>query len=79
MSLMGEWSETLSAFWYGANGCEYIAWKGSHQIFEYPTWEYPSPPERVIQHTTRIETLADFTDALNSGRWLKASYEEESR
>jgi hypothetical protein len=73
-----KWSETLSAFWYGANGCEYVAFKGSHQILEFPTWEYPKPPTRIIQHTERIETAEEFDRALNSGKWFVVSYEEVS-
>jgi len=71
---MSEWDKDLNAFWMGGNGCEYIAWKGSHQIFVYPTWEHPAPPSEVIQHTERIETLADFNDALDNGKRIKAEY-----
>lgn len=72
---MSEWDKGLNAFWAGGNGCEYIAWKGSHQIFVYPTWEHPAPPSEVIQHTKRIETLTDFDDALDNGRHMKVEYE----
>jgi hypothetical protein len=71
---MSEWDKDLNAFWMGGNGCEYIAWKGSHQVFVYPTWEHPAPPSEVIQHTKRIETLADFNEALDLGRHIKAEY-----
>ena len=71
---MSEWDKDLNAFWMGGNGCEYIAWKGSHQIFVYPTWEHPAPPSEVIQHTERIETLTDFNDALDNGKRIKAEY-----
>ncbi len=76
---MAEWSETLNAFWYGANGCEYIAFKGSHHIFEFPCDKFPGPPTRVIQYTNRIETLEDFENALDNGKWYQASYKEEVR
>lgn len=75
---MAEWSKQLNAFWFGANNSEYIAWKGSHQIFEYPCDEYPQPPSRVIQHTKRIETLEEFEKALDNGAWLSVSYTEVS-
>lgn len=74
--LLGEWSETINAFWYGANGCEYVAFKGSHQIFVFPTWEYPNPPSEIIQHTDSIETLEDFTAALEKGVRYEAYYKE---
>jgi hypothetical protein len=76
--LSGHWSETLMAFWFGANGCEYIAFKGSHQILEFPCYKYPNPPTRIIQHTERIETLEDFNNALDKGKWFSAVYTEEA-
>ncbi|MBM7598225.1 hypothetical protein JOC34_000582 [Virgibacillus halotolerans] len=68
------WDEKLQIYWAGYNGCEYIAYKGSHQIFEYPTWEYPSPPSRIIQHNERIESEDDFESALDSREWYTAHY-----
>lgn len=73
---MSEWNEKLKVFWQGGNGCEYIAWKGSHQVFVYPGWEHPAPPSEVIQHTKRIETLEDFDDALDNGKHLNVEYKE---
>ncbi|EOO41625.1 hypothetical protein IIU_00364 [Bacillus cereus VD133] len=64
----------MDAFWYGANGCEFIAWKGSHQIFVYPCDEYPNPPSEIIQFSERIETIDDFRMALDKGGKLKCSY-----
>ena len=75
---LGEWSESIQAFWFGANDCEWIAWKGSHQIFVYPCHSHPSPPTQVIQHTKRIETLEDFTEAIETGKLLDASYTRKS-
>jgi hypothetical protein len=75
--LIGEWSESINAFWFGANDCEWIAWKGSNQIFVYPSIDYPSPPSGVVQHTKRIETIEDFTEAMETGKLFKVSYEEK--
>ncbi|OZB99081.1 hypothetical protein CJP46_02665 [Paenibacillus sp. XY044] len=66
----------MQAFWFGANGCEYVAWKGSHQIYVYPTDEYPSPPSYIIQHKKRIETLEEFDNALIHGIRMRATYSE---
>lgn len=68
VSICGEWSDTLQAFWYGANNCEYIAYKGSHHIFVYPCDNYPNPPTEIWQHTERIETLRQFSEALHQGK-----------
>jgi hypothetical protein len=73
---LGEWSDSISAFWFGANDCEWIAWKGAHQIFVYPCGEHPKPPSQVIQHTERIETLEDFTEAMETGVLYEATYKE---
>lgn len=70
-----EWSKSTNTFWMGANNCEYIAWKGSHQVFEYHCDTYPAPPVRIIQHDKRIETLEEFNAALENGEWFNASYE----
>lgn len=72
--LLGEWDKGINAFWFGANGCEWVAWKGSHQIFVHPCDRYPHPPVGVIQHTKRIENLEDFTEAMNEGNYYKAKY-----
>lgn len=72
---MGEWAKNIQAFWYGANGLEFVAWKGSHQIQVYPCDEYPSPAKYTIQHHTRIETVEEFNDCLMNGQRMKASYE----
>lgn len=74
--LLGEWSEEINAFWHGANNCEWIAWKGSHQIFIYPCDNYPNPPSEILQHTKRIETLEDFTEAMYNGTFFKAEYKD---
>jgi hypothetical protein len=73
---MGEWSENINAFWFGANNCEWVAWKGSHQIFVYPCDTHPKPPSEIIQHHSRIETLEDFTEAMETGERLIASYQK---
>lgn len=72
--ILGEWSDNIKAFWFGANDCEWVAWKGSHQVFVYPCDKYPQPPFQVIQHTKRIETLRDFTEAINTGIVYEPSY-----
>lgn len=74
--ILGEWSDNINAFWFGANGCEWIAWKGSHQIFEYPCDFYPNPPSRIIQHDKMIETLEDFTEAMYKGKVYEPRYEQ---
>lgn len=71
---LGEWSNGIQAFWYGANADEWIAWKGSNQIFVYSSESYPSPPYQVIQHDKRIETLEDFNDAFENGKKLDVFY-----
>lgn len=73
---LGEWSDKIQAFWFGANGCEYVAWKGSRQIYVYPTDEYPNPPTYIIQHEERIERLEDFDEALTGGIRMRATYSE---
>lgn len=77
--LVGNWSEKLNAFWMGANNCEFIAWKGSHQIFVYLCDEYPSPPSMIYQHTKRIETLEDFNDALDNQKIFDVTYKEQPK
>lgn len=72
---VGEWSHAIDAFWFSANGCEWIAWKGSHQIFVYPGATYPAPPTQTLQHSKRIETLEDFNEAMNTGTLYEATYE----
>jgi len=72
--ILGKWSDRFNVFWFGGMGDEYIAWKGSHQVYVFPTDEYPSPPSYIIQHTKRIETLVDFDDALTYGTRMEASY-----
>jgi hypothetical protein len=74
---IGKWSDSLNAFWFGANDCEWVAWKGSYQIFVYPCNEHPNPPASVIQHTNRIETIEDFTEAMENGRTFQADYMEK--
>lgn len=71
---LGEWSDILKAFWFGTNGCEFVAWYGSHQVFVYPCDEYPNQPSQIIQHDTRIESLAEFTKALNNGKVFVPEY-----
>lgn len=68
------WNSHTNMFWFGANGNEYMAWKGSHQILIYPCDKYPNPPSGVIQHNKRIETLKDFEDALNTGHEFDCVY-----
>lgn len=74
--LLGEWSGNINAFWFGANDCEWIAWKGSHQIFVYHCGNHPNPPKQVIQHSKRIETLEDFNDAMETGVLFKSKYKK---
>lgn len=75
VAIIGKWSNELQVFWYGANCEEYIAWKGSHQIFVFPCDEYPNPPSEVIQYHKRIETLDDFNEALQGGLIYKVTYD----
>ncbi len=74
--LLGEWDSKLNCFWFGANNCEWIAWKGSNQVFVYPCDEYPNPPSQIIQYTKMIESLDDFTEAIQSGVVYETSYKE---
>jgi hypothetical protein len=74
--LIGEWSESIKAFWFGANNCEWIAWNGSNQIFVYPSQDYPKLPKQVIQHDKRIESIEEFTNAMNNGRLHDCVYKE---
>lgn len=71
---MTEWSDKLNAFWRGANGCEYIAYRGSHHIFVYDCDTYPSPPIAVWQFTRVIDSLEDFEEALENSVKYKAVY-----
>lgn len=73
---IGEWSESISAFWFGANNCEWIACKGSHQITVHPCDKYPNPPTAILQHDKRIETVEDFTNAMNNGKYYEVEYKE---
>lgn len=72
--LLGEWSDKVNAFWFGANGREWIAYKGSRQVFVYPCDHYPAPPSQVIQHNEPVETLNVFTDAIRTGTVYNATY-----
>jgi hypothetical protein len=74
--LLGEWDNKLNCFWFGANHCEFIAWKGSHQVFIYPCDEYPQAPSQIIQHSDRIETLDDFSAAIQKGIVYDSTYKE---
>ncbi|WP_245595193.1 hypothetical protein [Fictibacillus gelatini] len=78
MKTIGEWSEEIRAFWFGANNCEWIAWKGSHQIFVFPCDEYPNPPSKIIQHNKRIESIEDFTEAMQNGKTYIVEYKTGS-
>lgn len=69
-----EWSDKIQAFWRGGEGVEYIAWKGSHQVFVFPCGEYPKPPSSIIDHSDRIETLEDFEAAMTTGVHYDATY-----
>jgi hypothetical protein len=71
----GKWSDTINAFWCGGNDTEYIAWKGSHQIYVFPCGDYPNSPSEVIQHTDRIELVEDFNAAMENGIRYKPTYE----
>lgn len=55
-------------------GYEYIAWKGSVDVYVYSCDSYPSPPEEIIYYGKRIETVEDFDDALAHGKRMKATY-----
>jgi hypothetical protein len=77
MRTLGEWADNINAFWFGANRCEYIAWKGSHQVFVYDAECYPEPPSYIIQHNRRIETINEFSNAINNGVYMIASYSKK--
>lgn len=74
--ILGEWSDSIQAFWFGANCCEWVAWKGSNQVFVYPCDNYSDLPKYVIQHKERIETLEEFTKAIYSGKVYEPEYKE---
>ncbi|QQO40648.1 DNA binding protein [Bacillus phage 000TH008] len=69
-----KYDASFNSFWLGANGNEYIAYKGSQHIFVYPSNEYPDPPSSVIMFDRRIETVDDFKEALKHGEVLAAHY-----
>jgi hypothetical protein len=71
-----EWSDKIKAFWFGTLDSEYIAWKGSHQVFVYPIDQHPAPPAKVIQFTRRIETIQDFEEALQQGVRYEVQYSQ---
>ena len=73
--LIGEWSEKIQAFWFGANGCEWVAWKGSNQIFVYPGEKHPAPPQQIIHFPERLENVEDFTEAMYKGTVFNVQYE----
>jgi hypothetical protein len=73
---IGEWADSLSAWWSGVNGMEHIAFKGSNQVFVYYPETYPGPPDMILQHTGRIETHADFDEAMRNGKKYSAEYTE---
>jgi len=75
-SMCGEWSEDLSAWWFGANGCEFVAWKGSPEIAVYPCDNYPELPTHFIKSDKRIETLEDFDFVLNNGEKYACQYQQ---
>lgn len=72
--ILGHWSDNIKAFWYGANGCEWIAWKGSHHVFVFPCEEYPEKPDMIVEHIERIESVEEFTKAIMTGKVFKPSY-----
>lgn len=73
-TVRGEWHERINAFYFAANGREYVACKGSHQVMVYDGATYPAPPSMVLQHTDRVETLDDFSLALRFGKRMQATY-----
>ncbi len=72
----GDWSDHIQAFWCGGNDSEYIAWRGSHQIYVFPCGSYPNAPSEIIQHTARIETVEEFNNAMENGIRYAATYLE---
>lgn len=75
----GEWDYQDRYFWCGGNDTEYIAWKGSHQIFVYPCGDYPNPPSEIIQHTCRIESVEEFDRAMDNGIRYKVEYLKDGK
>lgn len=60
------WSDSLAAYWYGANGCEYIGYRKGRLIFVF---DGITPlPSTVIESADPILSLEDFTMALEIGR-----------
>lgn len=68
--LLGEWSESgITAFWFGANGNEYISIKGTACVMEYAP-EFPDFLPTLFYHkngTTNIDSIEDFSETLESG------------
>lgn len=77
-SLCGEWSDTLNAWFFDANNCEFVAYTGSHDIFVYSCDKYPAMAEKVIHGDRRIESLEDFDHVLNNGVTYNCAYTPES-
>ncbi|WFO97897.1 hypothetical protein [Bacillus subtilis] len=72
--IIGEYNVDLNIFWFGANGCEYISYKNSRQVFVYPTHTHPAPPDRLIVYSRPIKTLHDFGEAIENGEVYKSRY-----
>lgn len=71
--LIGEWSKEINAFWLGANGNEYITWKGLQNIFVYDCDDHISPCQ-IWEFDKRIEALELFNEALYNSRKFKVKY-----
>lgn len=74
---LGEWLESINAFWCGGNGMECVARKGALEVLVYDCDRHPCPPNYVVLlgQGRRIRTLDDFNEALTSGVRMKATYE----
>lgn len=64
---IGEWNDNKKCFWFNANGYEYIAYKSSNKVLVYESDNDLESPFQVIAHTEKIETLRDFTNAIQNG------------
>lgn len=66
------------ALWVGVNGCEYISWEGSYDIYEYDPYYCPLP-SRIIHSSERIYTEQDMMDALSVGEKYTLHFRKEKK
>lgn len=56
----------IKGFWFGANGCEYMAFEGGTNVFEFDCGAFPSPPNRIFSIKERIDTYQKFKEVINN-------------